>query len=181
MNIIIIFPKKEFAQKISGVLQRHGFHVCSVCVTGAQGILAMEQYETGLVISAIRYSDMNYRSVKENLPDSFEMIVLASQEQWEQYGEDDVSFLPVPFKVYDLIETVDDYICGLERRLKKEKKKPKKRNSRDQGLIMEAKERLMERNQWSEEKAHRYLQRSSMDCGRSLVETAEMILEMIGS
>ena len=178
MNIIVVFPKKDFAKKIYSVLQKNGFHVVSVCYTGAQGIMAIEQYEKGVVLSGIRFSDMTYQTIKENLTNSFEMIVLASQNQWEQYGEDDVSFLPVPFKVYDLVETVNDYIWGLEQRLKKQKTKPKARSEKEKGLILEAKERLMQRNQWTEEKAHRFLQKASMDGGRSLVETAEMILEM---
>ena len=37
---------------------------------------------------------------------------------------------------------------------------------------------LMERNRMSEEEAHRYIQKCSMDSGTSLVETAQMVLTM---
>ena len=39
-----------------------------------------------------------------------------------------------------------------------------------------AKALLMERNHLSEEEAHKYIQKLSMDSGNNLVETAEMIL-----
>ena len=38
----------------------------------------------------------------------------------------------------------------------------------------------MEKNQMTEEEAHRYIQKISMDSATNLVETAEMILELNG-
>lgn len=37
----------------------------------------------------------------------------------------------------------------------------------------------MERNHLSEEEAHRYIQKSSMDNGTNMVETAQMILTLL--
>ena len=39
----------------------------------------------------------------------------------------------------------------------------------------------MERNHMTEEEAHRYLQKTSMDSGTNLVETAQMLLDVDGS
>ena len=44
-------------------------------------------------------------------------------------------------------------------------------------LISEAKALLMERNNLTEEEAHRYMQKRSMDNGTGLTETAQMILK----
>ena len=44
-----------------------------------------------------------------------------------------------------------------------------------------AKAILLERNQMTEEEAHRYLQKTSMDNGTSFTETAQMILGMLDS
>lgn len=46
-------------------------------------------------------------------------------------------------------------------------------------MLQEAKNLLMERNGMSEEEAHRYIQKCSMDSGTNLVETAEMVLSMM--
>ena len=37
----------------------------------------------------------------------------------------------------------------------------------------------MERNHMTEEEAHRYLQKTSMDSGTNLVETAQMLLTLM--
>ena len=45
--------------------------------------------------------------------------------------------------------------------------------------IEKAKKLLMARNHFSEEEAHRYIQKTSMDSGTNMVEMAEMILSMM--
>ena len=52
------------------------------------------------------------------------------------------------------------------------------RAPRDENYIRNAKEVLRYRRHMSEEEAHRYLQKTSMDSGRSLAETAQMVLLM---
>ena len=61
----------------------------------------------------------------------------------------------------------------------KEKQKPKVRSWKEQNYISNAKLLLMERNHLSEEDAHRYIQKCSMDSGTNLVETSQMIISLI--
>ena len=56
---------------------------------------------------------------------------------------------------------------------------PKVRSDEDRKVLDEAKALLMERNGMTEEEAHRYIQKCSMDSGTNLVETAEMVLSMM--
>ena len=67
----------------------------------------------------------------------------------------------------------------LARRIRKEKSGPKKRTKEEQNYINNAKWLLMERNHLTEEEAFRYLQKTSMDSGTNMVETAQMILLMM--
>ena len=53
------------------------------------------------------------------------------------------------------------------------------RDSSEKTEIKDAKELLMARNHMTEEEAHRYLQKTSMDSGTNLVETAQMVLSMM--
>ena len=46
-------------------------------------------------------------------------------------------------------------------------------------MIRKAKELLMARNNMTEEEAHRYIQKRSMDNGTDLTETAQMILSLL--
>ena len=77
------------------------------------------------------------------------------------------------------INTVDMMIQGIERRRRKRREKPRERNEEQARLIKDAKEVLMSRNHMSEEEAHRYIQKCSMDSGTNMVETAQMVLTMM--
>lgn len=68
---------------------------------------------------------------------------------------------------------------SMDRRRKKRRKELKNRDPKQQETIRKAKELLMTRNNMSEEEAHRYLQKSSMDSGANMVETAEMVLSIM--
>ncbi|OYO67786.1 hypothetical protein CG709_17180 [Lachnotalea glycerini] len=85
----------------------------------------------------------------------------------------------MPIKAYDLVNTVDMMVLTMDRRIKKLKSKPRERNEHEKELIQQAKLLLMDRNNMSEEEAHRYIQRCSMDSGTNLVETAQMILTLM--
>ena len=65
------------------------------------------------------------------------------------------------------------------RRRKKLRSRPKQRTEEEKKILWEAKAVLMERNHMTEEEAHRYIQKCSMDSGTSLTETAQMVLSMI--
>ena len=69
--------------------------------------------------------------------------------------------------------------AAITRRRRKAKQKPKERNEEEVALIREAKELLMTRNNMSEEDAHHYIQKCSMDSCTNMVETAQMVLAMM--
>ena len=85
----------------------------------------------------------------------------------------------MPMKASALIDTVNDMLYHLERRIKKEKKKPKPRSEKEQNYISNAKRLLMEKNQMTEEEAYRHIQKCSMDSGTNMVETAQMLLMLM--
>ena len=78
-----------------------------------------------------------------------------------------------------LLNTVNMMLQSMDRRRKKRRKELKNRDPKQQETIRKAKELLMTRNNMSEEEAHRYLQKSSMDSGTNMVETAEMVLSIM--
>ena len=87
--------------------------------------------------------------------------------------------LSMPLKVHDLINTIDMMIQTIERRRRRLRAKPKERNAEEIELIKNAKEVLMNRNHMTEEEAHKYIQKCSMDSGTNMVETAQMVLTMM--
>lgn len=177
MNIIIVFPKKEIINKMKSILANNGFDVVSVCTTGSQALYVASQVGEGIVLCGIRYKDMMYYELKDALPDTFRMVVIATQAQWEQYGEGEVICLPLPIKVYDMVETIEEVSRELYHSIHSRKHKPKKRSPEEQGVIDQAKKWLMEAKGYTEEEAHRYIQKQSMDSGSNMVEMAYFILQ----
>ena len=49
----------------------------------------------------------------------------------------------------------------------------------EQGVLRRAKRLLMKRNHLTEAEAHRYLQKTSMDTGRTMMESAQMVTLLI--
>ena len=178
VNIIVVFPKMEDAKGIRNLLVRHGFSVSGVCTAGAQALQEADLLQSGIVICGYHFQDMVYRELYQNLPEYFEMLLIASQRYWEGNQEEGIVYLPMPIKVNDLLNTVDMMEQALMRKKKKRKEQPRKRSCKDQIVIEQAKQILMERNHLSEEEAHRYIQRTSMNSGTNMAETAQMILEL---
>lgn len=178
-NVIVLFPKIEDAKNIRNLLVRHGFQVPSVCTTGAQALAAANSLGDGIIVCGYKYPDMMYLELKASLPSHFEMLLVASQRLWSECGGGDIVCVPMPLKVHDLLNTMEMMAAGIERRRRKLKQKPKIRSEEDKKVLWEAKTLLMERNHMTEEEAHRYIQKCSMDSGTNLVETAQMVLSMM--
>ena len=158
---------------------RNGFSVTGVCTTGAQAISQSDGLNDGIIVCSYKLMDMVYTELYDCLPVGFEMLLMASDHLLSQCEGTGVVCLSMPLKVGDLISTVGMITEGIERRRRKAKQKPKVRNAEEEAAIKEAKELLMVRNHMTEEEAHRYLQKCSMDSGTNLVETAWMVLSMM--
>ena len=149
-SIVIALPKIEDAKKIRAILIRYGFSVASVCSTGAGALASMSELDGGVLICGY------------HLPDMYSVLSVE-----------------MPMKASDLVNTVDMVLSQLERRWKKDKKRPKPRSWKEQNYISNAKFLLMERNHLNEEDAYRYIQKCSMDSGTNMVETAQMVLMLL--
>ena len=79
---------------MKNVLIKNGFDVSAVCVTGAQAIQAVERLEAGVVVCGIRFADMIYYELKDCIPDTIEMVVIASNAQRQQYADEQDNYLP---------------------------------------------------------------------------------------
>lgn len=179
VNIIVVLPKLEEAKTIKSVLVRNGFQVTGICTTGAQAIQQTNGLAEGLIISGYKLKDMLYSELQECMPSGFEHLLLASQKVITEDFEKNMVCLSLPLRINDLINTVGMMTEGIERRKRKKQEIIRERSAQENVLIAEAKKVLMIRNHMTEEEAHKYLQKSSMDTGVGLSETAQMVLAMM--
>lgn len=178
-NIIIALPKQEDARGIKNILVRNGFRVTGVCTTGAQAISQADGLNGGIIICSFKLADMVYSELQECMPPGFEMLLMASGPLLSECAGNGIVCLSMPLKVLDLLSTVGMMCEGIQRRRRKERLIPRARNAAEEADIRAAKELLMARNHMTEEEAHRYLQKCSMDSGTNIVETARMALSMM--
>ena len=178
-NIVIAFPKKEVANSIKKILAQSGYTVTAVANTGASALSSMNGLNMGIIICGYRFSDMMYSEIYEYTPREFQMLLIASAAGIMEKNVDNLMSLSMPLKVHELLQTVEMMDYTITRRRKKLRQRPKVRSKEDQEMLSSAKAVLMERNGFSEEEAHRYIQKRSMDNGTGLVETAQMILSLM--
>lgn len=178
-NIIVAFAKQEDAKCIKNILMRNGFDVVAVCTSGAQAISSTDGLSSGIVVCGFRFRDMIFTELKSCLPQNFEMLLVASPNKWSGQDVGSTVCLPMPLKIHDLVTTLE-MMCESQRKRKRKLRQlqPPKRNEGEKEIIEEAKRLLIERNQMSEEEAHRYIQKCSMTSGCNLVETAQMVISL---
>ena len=85
----------------------------------------------------------------------------------------------MPLRVRDLLNSVEMMDHNLQAKYRKGKHKVVKRTEEEQSIVDEAKAVLMEKNNMTESEAHRYIQKSAMNSGRTMVDTAEEILAIM--
>lgn len=180
-NIIIVFPKPEDGRSIRNLLVRNGFHVAGVCVTGTQAIHAADELNDGIVVCGYKMPDMVCTELHDLLPPGFELLLVASAHYLSECLGNDMVCLSMPLKTQELFDTLHMMTEQVERRRRRLRTRPKERSEEERLLIGEAKVLLMRRNSMTEEEAHRYLQKCSMDSGIGMTEAARMVLALMRS
>ena len=178
-NIVIAFPKKEVAQNIRKILSQSGYSVQAVCSTGAQALASVNNLENGILICGSRFIDMMYMEIRDYLPPEFQMLLIASPTSIQEREVENLVCLELPMKVHELLQTLEMMEGQIRRRRKRLRNIPRQRSEEDRQMIEQAKALLMDRNKFSEEEAHRYIQKRSMENGTGLVEVAQMILSLM--
>lgn len=177
-GIIVVFPKTENSQAIKNLLVHSGYDSVFSCSTGAKAINLANTLGEGIIISGYRMPDMSYTDLYYYLEGRFEMLLVASRQKLLE-DETGVAMVEMPIKVRDFLNSVELMQNNIFAKYRRKKNKPPKRTEEEQQLIDEAKVVLMEKNNMLEEEAHRYIQKTAMDSGRTMVDTAASILKIM--
>lgn len=177
-GIIVVFPKIEDSKVIRSLLVRSGYDNVFHCSTGAKAITLADSLGEGVIICGYRMPDMPYTDILDYVEGRFEMLLVASRQKLPE-DETGVAMLEMPIKVRDFLNSIEMMQNNIAAKFNRRKKKTPKRSDEEQHLVEEAKAVLMEKNNMSENEAHRYVQKSAMDSGRTMVETAASILKIM--
>ena len=123
-------------------------------------------------------TDMPYTDILDNVEGRFEMLLVASKQKLLEDNRG-VAMVEMPIKVRDFLNSVELMQNNIYAKLRRKKRVVHQRTEEEQSVIDEAKSVLMEKNNMSENEAHRYIQKSAMDSGRTMVETAISVLKIM--
>lgn len=171
--IIIAFSKEEVSLKLKRILESGGFSVSSVCKSASEILRAAADLDRVLVVMGQKLADGDADDVYESLSGGATVIVAAKPEKQQLIRNDGIVFLPLPSNTADILQTVGMIVSPPR---KKRGDKRAERSEEDKKIIEQAKLYLMENHMMTEEQAHRFIQKRSMDMGMRFVDTAKMIL-----
>ena len=176
-QIILAVEQEKNNQRVKEILETSGTASCLLCGTADQVRQAVGRRRITTVVCGYKLGDQPARLLAADLPAYCSMLVLAAQDQLDLLEGGDIVPLPLPTTKRDLIATVE-ILLRVGRRL--ERLARPCRPSEEQEVIRRAKELLMTRDGMTEEQAHRFLQKHSMDNREKLLQTAQAVLEARG-
>lgn len=175
-TILVAMPRIEDSNHLIDLIRSQGrLDDIETCRTAAEVLRISNERDYGVVICTKRIFEMEYFELSGYLPKYFGMIIM-TKDMSIDISSDTMVKLTMPFKTRELLSTLDMMLSFLVRNIRKKKKIPPKRSNAEQKIINEAKALLMNRNGMTEPEAFRYIQKCSMDSGRSMVESAQMVL-----
>lgn len=174
--ILVAMPKQEDSGRIAQIIKGSDiWEEVFVCDTGSEVLRRIEDMDISLVICTRKMHDMGYEELFDYLPSSVNMLLLTKDIRIDLFSSN-IIVLQMPFKSSDLMSSIRMMLPEGYRRTSR---KPAMRSALDKQTIDKAKLLLMDRNNMTEPEAYRYLQKNSMDMGRTLSETAHMILSLV--
>ena len=135
ISVIVVFSKVEEAKGIRNLLMRNGVNVLAACTTGAKAISFFEDVDEALIVCGYKLADMLYTELLENLPDTYEMLVVASRNHYAECDRSEVVCLGMPIKAQELVQTVNILLQGLYQKRKNRKAKPRQWSSEERAVI----------------------------------------------
>lgn len=172
-HILVAFAGEKTRQRMTDIFESTGIRVSAACASGAEVLRWCGRMSGGVVLCGYRLADMVADELYENLPHGFSMLLLATQIELEYSIHPEICKLSAPVHRSELVDSVRMLLDqGGE-----ESAPVPKRSAEDKLLITRAKELLMSRNCMTEEQAHRFIQKRSMDTGSKMVQTAMKILD----
>lgn len=172
-HVIVAFESAKSCERVRDILESSGTASCVLCRSAAEVKRTVSKQHIATVVCGFKLPDETAQNLFEDLPVSCAMLVVAVQSMLELIQNEDIFRLSSPVSRGDLIASVR-MLLQMGRRL--EKFVRPQRSGEDKAAIEQAKTLLMDRHGMTEEQAHRFLQKKSMDAGVKLVQTAKLVL-----
>lgn len=172
-KIFIAFDNKKIAAAIAKILISNGNDVVAISKTSSELINTLRYYNGGIIITGCDFDGVRNENILDEIPDEFNIVVVDNKVNIDNFPDGRAFKLSMPLQKNDLICSVDMFMT-METKYKPSLHK----NQNNEKIIAKAKSLLIDMYSMSEEQAHRYIQKKSMDTGRKLVDIAKIILDV---
>lgn len=172
-KVIVAFENTKSSERVRDILESSGTASCIVCRSASEVKRVVGEQHITTVVCGFKLPDETSEGMFGDLPAFCAMLMVAVQSMLDLCQNSDIFRLASPVSRGDLIASVR-MLIQMGHRL--ETFIRPKRSEEEQAIIREAKSILMDRHGMSEEQAHRFLQKKSMDTGSKMVQTARLVL-----
>ena len=169
-QVIVAFERPSNCDRIRELLEGADEFSCLVCRSGAQVRRAAGKLGAELVVCGFKLADESCESVFHDLPQGCAMLMVAPQAQLDLCEAGGVCKLPTPVRRSELLSSVRQL-------LQPSRGRAPGRSQEERELVERAKRVLIRDSGMTEDQAHRFLQKRSMDSGARLTDTARLLLE----
>ena len=174
LRTVVAFESEKDQEAIAGTLEKNGVSVRYRCRTGLETIRAVKQLGGGIVVAGYKFPDMTTENLAYQLKDDGVTILLVAKgTSLDLVENEDIFRIPAPFRPAELVGAVKMLV-----QLDQQRFKPSaaRRTEDEKQTILQAKQLLMDREDYTEEQAHRYLQRRSMETSLKMTEVAKLVI-----
>lgn len=172
-RIVVAFCKEELQRKTLRLLASEGWGAAAVCASGAEAIRTVRQMGSAIVICGFHLRDMTADALAADLRGLAAVMVVAKAPCLELCGGENLFKLPVPASRSEFFAALGLMLDFESAHLRHP---TSRRREEDQRLICQAKELLMDINRMTEEEAHRFLQKRSMERSVKIAEAARWVI-----
>lgn len=173
-KVILAFEGEKTAERVRDILEGAGAATCLVCHSAAEVKRLVHKQHISTIVCGYKLRDETAESMAEDLPLTCSVLILAVQSLLDLMSGDNIFKLATPVARNDLLSSVR-MLLQVSHRMERFAKP--QRSTEETRLIRDAKAILMDRHGMTEDQAHRFLQKKSMDSGVRLTQTAQMVLD----
>lgn len=173
-QVILAFEGNRTNERIREVIEGAGLAECAVCRSAGEVKRLVYQRQVTTVICGYKLQDGTAQELRSDLPPFCSLLIIAVQNMLDMIDSEDVFKLAAPVSRGDLLASVR-MLLQLGHRM--ERYVRPQRSTKEKETVNAAKGILIDRHGMTEEQAHRFLQKKSMDSGVKLIQMAQMILD----
>ena len=169
-NIFIAFSSVKTTKSVSDIIRSSGMNVVCTVTSLASLRKYIFAYGGGIIVCGCKFNDDSVFNLLDELPPDISVMLIGTPSQLAQFDNDTTFKLSVPLRKTELVYSL--YML-----MSQDTQAVNHRSTDEDKLIAKAKLLLVERYAMTEDEAHRYMQKKSMDNGIKMTEVAKIILK----